>query len=443
MRSSCSVLCLFTLLGSANALRAHVPLASAPAQPPTLRLLEASVDVLVAAGASSADGPVLETLQGGGHDPQRDGFTLQQAELSLSGAVDPIFKGQAHVLFVEDGVELEEAYLTTREGLGGWDFKAGYFHTEFGRFNTSHLHTWSWVDQPLVNTRLLGGEGLRAAGARVGRLLPLPWYSEIIVGVQNAGGEFAASFLGGEIAHDHGGEGHAHEEEHEEEHHDEEGEHGHEHEHAEGAGGIGGRAILDRAVDGPGDLLYSLRWTHGGDLTPETTAQLGFSGLVGPNASGESTDTWIAGTDLTLMWTPAQNPCGFPFVRWDTEFAYRHYEAGAFTMEEDGVAEEIAGDTLKDYGLVTQLQVGFTPGWVAGLRGEWASGSGESVGGRDHDPYRADRIRLSPLLSYQPSEFSRVRLQYNYDDADHLDESAHTVWISLEALWGTHPAHTF
>ena len=36
------------------------------------------------------------------------------------------------------------------------------------------------------------------------------------------------------------------------------------------------------------------------------------------------------------------------------------------------------------------------------------------------DPFRDDRYRISPLVSWQPTPFSRIRLQYNYDRAKHL-----------------------
>ena len=64
------------------------------------------------AARPSRDGEI-EQLQGGGHDPQRRGFTLQQAELSFAGAVDPYFTAEAHVVFTPDVVELEEAYFTS------------------------------------------------------------------------------------------------------------------------------------------------------------------------------------------------------------------------------------------------------------------------------------------------------------------------------------------
>jgi hypothetical protein len=46
----------------------------------------------------------------------------------------------------------------------------------FGKVNTFHSHTLTWVDRPLVTTNLLGGEdGVNDAGFSVARLIPNPW----------------------------------------------------------------------------------------------------------------------------------------------------------------------------------------------------------------------------------------------------------------------------
>jgi hypothetical protein len=52
-------------------------------------------------------------------------------------------------------------------------------------------------------------------------------------------------------------------------------------------------------------------------------------------------------------------------------------------------------------------------------------------------------VRVSPMLSYQTSEYSRVRLQYNWDDSDHLDEVVHSVWLGFEVLIGPHQPHSY
>jgi len=79
-----------------------------------------------------------------------------------------------------------EAYLTTTSLPWDLQVKAEHFFTEFGRNNPLHPHAWAWIDQPLINTRLLGGDGSRAPGARLSWLLPTPWYSEVYFGAQNA-----------------------------------------------------------------------------------------------------------------------------------------------------------------------------------------------------------------------------------------------------------------
>jgi len=85
-----------------------------------LRLVDIGFDVLAAAGFSSEPNKVLETLQGGNHDPRQRGFTLQQLELSVQGAVDPYFNADGVLVFFideegESQFEVEEAFFTTQQ----------------------------------------------------------------------------------------------------------------------------------------------------------------------------------------------------------------------------------------------------------------------------------------------------------------------------------------
>jgi hypothetical protein len=130
---------------------------------------------------------------------------------------------------------------------------------------------------------------------------------------------------------------------------------------------------------------------------------------------------------------------------------YRDYHADDFfgCLEEEDCDDPVflADDDLEDWGFYAQALWGFRRGWAAGLRYEYGTGSGESVlayDGRDADPFRADRHRVSPLLVFHPSEFSRLRLQYNYDLADHLGkDDVHSLWAGIEFLFGAHPAHGY
>lgn len=400
-----------------------------------------------AAGGSTASD--LGGLESGGHDPYQRGFNLQGVEMNLAGAVDPYFRGNVNLVYSTDAAgesffELEEAWAETLALPANLQLRVGQIYTDFGRQNPTHLHTWSFVDAPLVNGRLLGPDGLRNPGARLAWLLPTAFYSELSLGVQNSHGETATSFRSG--GHSHGGE------------------------EAEGLP-LGYRhPDNDRGLRHVTDLLFSPRYTVSLDLTDTQTVLAGGSAAFGPNANGAEgagdTATQIYGVDLTWKWKSAHSHGGFPFVQWQTEAMLRRYEAGAFDWDENGngaldpgevedtvtgLPVQLAGETLTDYGLYSQVTYGFRKGWVAGLRADYVTGDradyearalaldGEPLG---RDPLRRERWRLSPNLTWFPSEFSKVRLQYNFDDRKGFGED-HSVWLQLEFLLGAHAAHKF
>jgi hypothetical protein len=37
----------------------------------------------------------------------------------------------------------------------------------------------------------------------------------------------------------------------------------------------------------------------------------------------------------------------------------------------------------------------------------------------------------------------QIAPEYNIDDADHLDEVVHSIWLGLEVMIGAHPAHSY
>lgn len=378
--------------------------------------LNLSFDALFAVG-SSTSGHVDE-LQVGGHDPVQRGFTAQNLETFLEGYVDPYFRGQASLVghIAKDGefhFHAEEAYAETIALPANLQVRAGQFLTEFGRINPTHPHTWSFVDVPLVAGRFLGPEGLRNPGVRVSWLMPTPFYSELLLSIQNSGGSTAYSFRGS--GHSHAG-----------------------HDHAT----IFGRDRIDREVETFGDLLFAPRYAVSFDLTENQTVLIGTSAAFGPNNTGLDTDTQLFGLDLYWKWRSATHHAGFPFVAWQTEIMARRFEAGAFAEDEngDGVFEiNLPRETLFDYGFYSQLTWGFTKGWVAGLRGDWVSGD---RGAFHPDPDRATRWRISPNITWYPTEFSKLRLQYNYDHGQEFGV-AHSVWLQFEFMLGAHAAHKF
>ena len=160
----------------------HLLFASAFAQGNALNPDIAFIADIAAAGFSG------DPLQTGAHDPQANGFNLQQLELSVGKAVDPYFRFDANIVFAQFGVEIEEVYATTLGLPGGTQIRAGQFLTRFGRHNPTHPHTWDFVDQPLVIGRVMGPEGNRGLGVEGSWLAPTPFYLELVASQTMLGG---------------------------------------------------------------------------------------------------------------------------------------------------------------------------------------------------------------------------------------------------------------
>jgi hypothetical protein len=336
----------------------------------------------------------------------------------LDGAVDPYFKGATSLSFVlepggETSFELEEAWLQTSSLPWDLQVKGGLFFAEFGRQNTQHPHEFAFVDQAVILRRLFGPDGLRNPGARISWLAPTPWFTELTLGVFNSDGGTAYSFRGGE-GHEHG--------------HGEE-DHGNE---------FHGGEPVNTSLDNMGDLLYVPRLASAFNLTDEQTLVLGVSAAFGPNDSGANADTQIYGVDAYWKWQPERAHRGFPFVALQGEFLWRRFEAAEREHPEDPAPVILPAETLNDWGFYAQVLWGFRPRWVAGLRGEYAAGND----GAYDSELRADRVRVSPNLTFLPSEFSKIRLQYNYDHREQIG-SDHTVWLQVEFALGAHGAHKF
>jgi hypothetical protein len=158
---------------------------------------------------------------------------------------------------------------------------------------------------------------------------------------------------------------------------------------------------------------------------------------LGANDSGPGANTQIYGLDAYWKWQPVRTERGFPFVSWQTEALWRRYEAAERIAAADSVTV-LPAETLRDWGLYSQLLWGFRPGWIAGLRGEYVTGND----GAFASDLRTDRMRVSPNLTFLPTEFSKLRLQYNYDHREGRG-SDHSVWFQVEFGLGAHAAHKF
>ena len=120
-----------------------------------------------------------------GHNPVQPSpaFQVEESEISLQAVVDPYARADVFLSFTNDGVEVEEGYVTFLTLPWQLQAKAGKFLVQFGKINELHLHVLPWVDEPLPMQDILlqsQFETWGAEGISVSKLIELPGdtYSE-------------------------------------------------------------------------------------------------------------------------------------------------------------------------------------------------------------------------------------------------------------------------
>ena len=114
----------------------------------------------------------------------RHGFNLGAAgdggELFIFNPVDPYFNLYATIPFADEGVALEEGFAVTTALPQGFQMKGGKFKSNFSRLNAQHPHAWDFFDVPLPYRAFLGGEGLGGEkGVQLTWLPALPFYTQL------------------------------------------------------------------------------------------------------------------------------------------------------------------------------------------------------------------------------------------------------------------------
>lgn len=104
-------------------------------------------------------------------------FQVEESEISFQAVVDPYARADLFLSFTNDGVSVEEGYVTFLTLPWGTQAKAGRFFVQFGKVNTLHLHVLPWVDEPLPITDILlqsQFETWAGEGISVSKLIELP-----------------------------------------------------------------------------------------------------------------------------------------------------------------------------------------------------------------------------------------------------------------------------
>jgi hypothetical protein len=329
-----------------------------------------------------------------------EGMKLGESEIHLSANVDDKFHGSLTTSFVNedgsDGLEIEEAFLQTLPGLGlpdGVSIKAGRAYWTLGYLNEQHSHADDFVDRPLPY-RVFLNNSYNDDGVEFSYVLPTDFYSEI------GGGLFRGD------------------------------------DYPFGSANGSDNGAWSAFARVGGDIAYNQTWRAGGYiLSGQTTGRASNEDVV--NFVG---DTSLYVTDLRYTWAPKGNPNNEELM----------LQGEYFWRNEDGTYEDTDASTgavnfdSHSSGWYAQGVYKFHPQWRVGYRYSQLqapdvlsglSGSILDSGGHDPDAHAV-------MVDWSNSEFSRLRLQYNYESpANGKDDNQ--VLLQYIMSIGAHPVHKY
>jgi hypothetical protein len=346
---------------------------------------------------------------GGEIGPGERSFNLGESEVTFAASVDPYFTAALTVALSSEGeIGVEEAFARTSSLPAGFSAKGGRFYSGFGYLNEIHAHAWDFVDQPLVYQAFYGGQ-YGQDGVQVKWLAPTDLFLEFGAETGN-GGEFPGTRLG--------------------------------------RNGLNGTTLFTHVG---GDLGDSIGWRAGlswMDIDAEGRAyeDVDSVGNAVVNSFTGSTETWIA--DATLKWTPASSTRRQAF-KLQAEYM-RRTEDGSLAYDVEGAGPEDSYRSEQD-GWYVQGVYQFNPRWRFGVRYDELDSGSTHIGLVQDGDLRASDFplllpaspsRITTMIDFSPSEFSRLRAQYAWDDSRDAETDRQLLLQYIYAL-GAHGAHKF
>ena len=347
---------------------------------------------------------------GGEVGPGERSFNLAESELTVAASVDPYFTAQLTAAITgEDEIGVEEAFFRTTSLPDGFTIKGGRFFSGFGYLNEVHAHAWDFVDQPLVYQAFFGGQRAQD-GVQVKWIAPTDLFLEF--GAETGNGD---AFPGTR----------------------------------QGGNGLNGTTLFAHVG---GDVGDNASWRAGAswiDLDAEDRAYEDTDAAGNPvlNAFTGSSETWVA--DAVFKWAPTGNSAQ-RYLKLQGEYMHRR-ESGDLAFDVDGAALSDAYRSTQS-GWYVQGVYQFLPRWRAGLRYDALDSGDADIGlvtssvltpGDFPALLAGSPTRTTLMLDWNPSEFSRLRLQYAWDEV--RDDGETDRQLQLQYLYGigAHGAHKY
>jgi hypothetical protein len=316
-------------------------------------------------------------------------LNMHESELGFQAIIDPYARGDFFISFGEQGVEVEEGYVTFTALPGGFVARVGKMRAAFGKVNTMHNHVLPWADRPLVNENLVGGEdGIDDAGFSIQRILPAPKGIFLEATGQVFRGDSGTQTFFVPVTP------------------------------ANPTGTI--QQTLFTAT-GKSDVSTVAHLRGYRDITESTNLDLGLSYARGHNELGSGSLTQLYGMDATLRWKPLRRSIYHSFIGRTEAIWSQRQQPLTLLGEQRSFGMYASGD----------YQLGRR--WFVGGRYDYAQ--------RARDDRQLDR-GTAAVLTYWPSEFSQIRGEYRftrYAEGFNANELLMQVQFSL----GAHGAHPF
>ena len=184
-------------------------------------------------------------------------------------------------------------------------------------------------------------------------------------------------------------------------------------------------------LEGVEDFVYLGRLINFFELSDSWSLWLGGSAMFGPNPSGPDNRTDLYGGDLYLKYRPVgYGRTGFFHIAYTGEFMWRQMQ--------------VPEDLVKDWGISNQLEFRWSKRWMNALRYDLLR-----LFEGDASPYVNEKEwRAGASISFLPTEFSRIRLQYDYsrpepEETNLYKSGIHAAYLQFEVSVGKHGAHKF
>ncbi|MCP4132920.1 MAG: hypothetical protein GY754_18290 [bacterium] len=321
--------------------------------------------------------------------PER-GFDLNYGEFAVDAGIVPYFNfffdmklltSVADDNTVEFGAEVEELYVKTIAIPYGFSFKMGRFLSSFGGSNVDHAHSWDFYERPLAYNALFGNRGLLENGIQLAWRLPVSFI--ITLGLEALEGDNEVSFGAEKIAN----------------------------------ADVDGTKYPNLFVGflesdlklGNVDFSWGISIAYG-------KVRIDNGGITAASGTAMDGTSILFGADLHLKY----HYDSFRYLGIQSEFIYRtmsgtkYYSNGASILNTEYERGQ-GGFYLK---LVARPFVY----WRLGLRVGGVFG-GETIGTTTVDA-PGSLLRPSAMIDCLPTDFSRIRLQYNYDMTRYEDIGA-------------------